>query len=65
MLQLWPLLSGARHLLFGTDMPYDSQFGLTFTQGNRQLHRADLAISEAEKRMIFEDNARDLLHLLP
>ena len=55
---------GARHLLFGTDMPYDSQFGLTFTRETVNSIE-QMAISEAEKRMIFEDNARDLLHLLP
>lgn len=53
---------GAQHLLFGTDMPYDSQFGLTFT-GETIKSIGQMAISDAEKRMIFEDNARGLLHL--
>ena len=53
---------GARHLLFGTDMPYDSQFGLTFT-GETIKSIEQMAISDAEKKMIFEDNARRLLRL--
>jgi len=53
---------GAQHLLFGTDMPYDSQFGLTFT-GETIKSIEQMAISDAEKKMIFEDNARGLLHL--
>jgi predicted TIM-barrel fold metal-dependent hydrolase len=53
---------GARHLLFGTDMPYDSQFGLTFT-GETIKSIEKMAISDAEKKMIFEDNARGLLRL--
>ncbi len=53
---------GARHLLFGTDMPYDSQFGLTFT-GETVNSIEQMAIGDAEKKMIFEDNARTLLRL--
>ncbi len=53
---------GARHLLFGTDMPYDSQFGLTFT-GETIKSVEQMAIGDAEKKMIFEDNARTLLRL--
>ena len=53
---------GAQHLLFGTDMPYDSQFGLTFT-GETIKSIEQMTISDAEKKMIFEDNARGLLHL--
>jgi aminocarboxymuconate-semialdehyde decarboxylase len=53
---------GAEHMLFGTDMPYDSQFGL------RQVREVvssieEMAISDAEKKLIFEDNARRLLRL--
>lgn len=53
---------GAKHVVFGTDMPYDSQFGLTLTRETiKSIER--MAISEAERKMIFEDNARALLHL--
>ncbi|MBW2067154.1 MAG: amidohydrolase [Deltaproteobacteria bacterium] len=55
---------GSQHLLFGTDMPYDSQFGLTFT-GETIRSIEHMAIEEAEKRDIFEDNARRLLSLTP
>ena len=53
---------GAGHLLFGTDMPYDSQFGLTFT-GETITSIEQMAISDTEKKMIFEENARRLLRL--
>lgn len=53
---------GARHLLFGTDMPYDSEFGLVFTRETiRSIEQ--MGISDSEKKMIFETNARDLLRL--
>jgi len=53
---------GAQHLLFGTYMPYDCQFGLTFTgETIKSIEQMDL--SDAEKKMIFEDNARRLLRL--
>jgi len=53
---------GAEHMLFGTDMPYDSQLGL------RQVREVissveEMDISDAEKKLIFEDNARKLLRL--
>jgi aminocarboxymuconate-semialdehyde decarboxylase len=53
---------GAPHLLFGTDMPYDSQFGLTLTRETINSIE-QMAISDAEKKLIFEDNARRLLRL--
>jgi uncharacterized protein len=53
---------GPGHLLFGTDMPYDSQFGLTFT-GETIKSIEQMAIGETEKKMIFEENARGLLRL--
>ena len=53
---------GAKHLLFGTDMPFDNQFGLKYTRETiESVERMD--ISDAEKKMIFEDNARSLLCL--
>jgi len=53
---------GAEHMLFGTDMPYDSQLGL------RQVREVissieEMDISDTEKKLIFEDNARRLLRL--
>jgi predicted TIM-barrel fold metal-dependent hydrolase len=55
-------LFGAQHLLFGTDMPFDSQFGLRYTRETiESLERMD--ISNVEKKMIFEDNARRLFRL--
>jgi len=53
---------GADHLLFGTDMPYDSELG------NRTIAKTiysieQLNISNSEKEMIYETNARRLLNL--
>jgi predicted TIM-barrel fold metal-dependent hydrolase len=53
---------GADHLLFGTDMPYDSELG------NRTIRKTmysieQLNISNSEKEMIYEGNARRLLNL--
>jgi predicted TIM-barrel fold metal-dependent hydrolase len=53
---------GAEHILFSTDMLYDSQLGL------RQVREVidsieGMDISDAEKKLIFEDNARRLLRL--
>jgi predicted TIM-barrel fold metal-dependent hydrolase len=53
---------GTGHLVFGTDMPWGAQQGDFF---NRQAINAieQLKISEADKRAIFQGNARRLLHL--
>ena len=53
---------GAEHMMFGTDMPYDSQFGFRHV---RETIRSilEMDISEAEKKLIFEDNAKRLLRL--
>jgi predicted TIM-barrel fold metal-dependent hydrolase len=54
---------GAEHTLFGTDMPYDNEYGLRLIRETiRSIERMD--ISEADKVRIFEGNARQLLHLL-
>jgi len=55
-------LFGAQHLLFGTDFPYDNQWGLRYTRGTIASIE-QMAISDAERKMIFEDNARSLLRL--
>jgi predicted TIM-barrel fold metal-dependent hydrolase len=53
---------GAGHLLFGTDMPHDAEMGdLSIRQTIDSVEQ--MAISDQEKKMIFEDNARKLLKL--
>ena len=53
---------GADHLLFGTDMPYDSEFG---DRNTRQTIRSveQMTISDSEKGRIFGDNAKRMLGL--
>lgn len=53
---------GADNILFGTDMPHDNQLGDRYT---RQTINAieQMAISDLDRRKIFEDNARALLRL--
>jgi predicted TIM-barrel fold metal-dependent hydrolase len=53
---------GADHMVFGTDMPYDSELGDRYT---RQTIKSieQMAISALDKKKIFEDNAMRLLHL--
>lgn len=52
----------ADHILFGTDMPYDSQNGhLIVRETIKSIEQMD--ISDSEKKKIFEDNARKLLRL--
>ncbi len=53
---------GADHLLFGTDMPYDSEFGDRYTRQTIQSVE-QMDIPDFEKKKIFEDNARKLLRL--
>jgi predicted TIM-barrel fold metal-dependent hydrolase len=53
---------GAERLLFGTDLPFDNQLGARVT---RQTIDAidEMEISEDERRLIYEGNARKLLRL--
>jgi len=53
---------GAGHVVFATDFPYDNEDGERFT---REVIRSveALDVPAAEKQMVFEDNARRLLHL--
>lgn len=53
---------GPDHILFGTDMPYDPTLG---DYGIRQTIEAieRMNIPEADKKKIFEDNARKLMRL--
>ncbi len=53
---------GADHLLFGTDFPYDNQYGERYIR-QTIISIEQMDISDLEKRMIFEDNARKLLRL--
>ena len=53
---------GAEHLLFGTDMPYDSQLG-DLSIGKTVHAIEQMAIPDSDKKKIFEDNARKLLRL--
>lgn len=53
---------GADHLLFGTDMPYDSQLGLRQTRVTINAIE-QMEIPDTDKKKIFEDNARSLLRL--
>ena len=53
---------GAEHLLFATDMPFGSQHGERLVRETiRSVHEMD--ISDAERKMIFEENARKLMRL--
>lgn len=53
---------GAEHMLFGTDMPYDSGGGNRYTGDTiKAIEKMD--IPELEKAMIFEGNAMRLLGL--
>lgn len=53
---------GADHILFGTDMPQDSQSGDVFCRDTINAV-ANMNISDEEKKLIFEGNARRLLRL--
>ena len=55
-------LFGAEKLLFGTDMPFDNQLGARVTRQTIDAIDA-MEISDAEKRLIYEGNARRLLRL--
>ena len=53
---------GTDHILFGTDMPYDSQLGeRSITEGIDGIERME--IDKNEKHKIFEANARTILKL--
>lgn len=53
---------GAEHLLFGTDMPYDNQIGYRHV---RETIRSieEMSITDSEKMLIFEDNAKKIMRL--
>jgi predicted TIM-barrel fold metal-dependent hydrolase len=53
---------GVDHMLFGTDMPYDSEGGNRYVRQTIQSVN-ELDIADQDKRKIFEDNARQLFRL--
>lgn len=53
---------GAEHIVFGTDFPYDLAGGDKFIKKTVDAIYK-MAVSDADKKMIFEDNARRILHL--
>ncbi len=53
---------GTERMLFGSDMPYDSQIGLRQTRETIEAIE-EMEISAEEKRLIFEGNAVKLLRL--
>jgi predicted TIM-barrel fold metal-dependent hydrolase len=55
-------LYGTGHLLFGTDFPYDNQLGLRYTRDTIESLE-QMAITDSEKKQIFEENTRNLLRL--
>ena len=61
-LTLTSAFCGAEQMLFGSDFPYDSQYGERYI---RQTIAAieDMDVEPDEKMMIFEGNARKLLRL--
>ena len=53
---------GPEHILFGTDMPFDSQLGFRLVrEGIEGIEQMD--IPDSHRKMIFEDNARKLFRL--
>ncbi len=54
---------GPDHLLFGTDFPYDAEFGAKYTRDVIQAIN-QMPIPDPEKQMIFERNAESLLKLM-
>ena len=53
---------GADRMLFGTDMPFDSEFGDRYTRQTIQsIDR--MPVSTEDKQKIYEGNARRLLNI--
>ena len=53
---------GADHIVFATDMPFGREQGEYSINGAIQSVR-EMAINESDRRKIFEDNAKSLLHV--
>ena len=53
---------GAEHLVFGTDTPFSGEHGHKSIRATiKAIEQMD--IPDSDKKKIFEDNARKLLHL--
>jgi predicted TIM-barrel fold metal-dependent hydrolase len=53
---------GVDKMVFATDFPFDSEYGDRYTK--QTIHSIEqMPISDADKKKIFEDNARRLMHL--
>ena len=53
---------GPDHMLFGTDMPFDIEFGAKTVR--KTIQSVDqMTIPDSEKKMIYEDNAKRILKL--
>ncbi len=53
---------GSEHILFGTDMPFDSELGAKYIR-ETIISIENMNITESDKKNIFEDNVRRLLRL--
>ncbi|MFH1091740.1 MAG: amidohydrolase family protein, partial [Pseudomonadota bacterium] len=53
---------GADHLVFATDFPYDTQIGERLIRETIESVE-EMGLTDAEKKMVFEDNAREILRL--
>jgi predicted TIM-barrel fold metal-dependent hydrolase len=53
---------GIDHMVFGTDMPYDNQLGNRFV-GEAINAVREMNITDAERKKLFEDNARKMFRL--
>ena len=54
---------GAEHILFGSDTPYDDENGERYIRQTISAIEA-MDIPKSDKKKIFEDNAKKLLHLV-
>jgi predicted TIM-barrel fold metal-dependent hydrolase len=61
-LQCAHALYGTEHLIFGTDFPYDDQWGLRYTRETIDSIK-EMGLCDADQKMVFEENARRLLRL--
>lgn len=53
---------GAEHMLFGTDFPFDNQFGERYTKQTIEAI-GQMDIDDSDKKKIFEDNSKKIMRL--
>ena len=53
---------GAEHMLFGTDFPFDNQFGERYTKQTIEAI-GQMGIDDSDKKKIFEDNSKKIMRL--